>query len=363
MSALEHHPHARAVLGPVIAGQAPASHAYLFHGPAGSGRSEAAREFATELLSRGASRDDTAARVAGRTHPDLTWVAPEGANGEVLVDDVRDRVVAEVPLRPFEATCRVFVVEAADRMNDSAANAFLKTLEEPPDHAHLVLIATSLGSVAPTIASRCQRVRFERPSAEVLAARLAEAGLDGETAKECARLADGDSDKAMVLASEQGEALKTAGQELARAALEGSRATARPWISIVAAAGECGKAAEDEVKAASDERLEVAARSERARLEREAEERARRARRRAESQAVDLSLHVAEIWLRDVHRLRLGVPTATGGQAGGESLTASPAALRRGIELIERTRATLRLNVGRELAVESLAYRLKGALG
>ena len=367
VKALEAHPHAKAVLGPVVSGQVSASHAYLFHGPAGSGRSEAAAELATALLSRGAMREDTQTRVAARTHPDLTWIVPEGANGEVLVDDIRERVVGEVPLRPFEATCRVFVVEAADRMNDSAANAFLKTLEEPPAHAHIILIATSQASVAPTIASRCQRVRFEQPSIEVLAERLEGKGLAPERAAECARLADGNSSRAALLAGGQGEALRAAGQDLARAALSGSQATARPWLEIVAAAGEVGKAAEDEVKAAGALRLEVAAKSERSRLEREADERARRAKRRAESEAADVSLHVAEVWLRDVHRLALGVTgqaaSPRSGELASDATGVDPAALRRAIELIERTRGTLRLNVGRELAVESLAHRLKGVLG
>lgn len=363
LDAINGHPQAKAVLGPVFSGSSGASHAYLFHGPAGSGRAEIAEALAVELLARGSDRDDTAIRVKGRTHPDLEWIVPEGANGEILVDDIRDRIVAAVPLRPFEAECRIFVVEAADRMNESAANAFLKTLEEPPDYAHIILIADSPAAVQATIVSRCQRVRFERPSAEAVAARLERSGVSPATAKLCARLADGDAARAELLASEEGEALRNAGQRLARAALSGQSATARPWMEIVAASAERGKAAQKVIEDSTAARLEVAAKSERTRITRDAEERGKRARRRAESEAADAALHVAQLWLRDVHRVAVGADAAAlPAEVRDDAASADPAALRRAIELVDRTRSAMRLNIGRELAIEALSHRLNGAL-
>src|SRR5947208_1467921 len=166
---LERHPHARAVLRL----DAP-SHAYLFHGPAGAGKREVARAFAAELLADGAADPDSArARALRGAHPDLTWVAPSGA-ADLPVSDIDEPVVAAATRTPFESRRRVFVIERADTMNDEAANRMLKTLEEPPAFAHLVLLTDRPGNVMPTIASRCQHVRFDAPPAEGLAA-----GLDG----------------------------------------------------------------------------------------------------------------------------------------------------------------------------------------
>src|SRR3954454_23618136 len=171
----ESHPHARAALRP----ETP-SHAYLFHGPAGAGKRAVAREFAAALL----AGDDAGARarVLSGAHPDLTWVTPSGAS-EMLVGDV-EPVVAAVSHTPFESARRVFVIEAADRLIEAAANKMLKSLEEPPDFAHLVLLTDRPGNVLPTIASRCQHVRFDAPAADELAAKLR--GIEPATALACA---------------------------------------------------------------------------------------------------------------------------------------------------------------------------------
>ena len=113
------------------------SHAYLFHGPSGTGKRTVARAFAAALLTDGArDPDGVAERVARDTHPDLTWVTPSGA-AEMLVGDIEEPVVAAATRTPFESSRRVFVIEGADAMNDQAANRMLKTLEEPPPFVHL----------------------------------------------------------------------------------------------------------------------------------------------------------------------------------------------------------------------------------
>lgn len=353
------------MLGPVVSGSADATHAWLFHGPPGCGRAEVAEAVATALLDRGSDRDDTASRVQGRTHPDLMWIKPEGANGEILVDDVRE-IVAAVPMTPFEASCRVFVIEGADRMNESSANAFLKTLEEPPAHAHMILIADATTTVLPTILSRCQSVRFEPPSAEALASRLEREGVTPGTARECAQLADGDGAKARMLAGEHGAAIRAAGERLARAAVQGGAATAKPWLDLLKTASEEGKSAAAQVEQAAEERLQFAAKTEKKRVEKDAEERGKRAGRRAESAAADLGLFVAEAWLRDLHRVVVGAGDTLSPERvdalSQEAASVSPTALRDAIDRIEATRGALKLNVNRELAIESLAHELDGVL-
>src|SRR5919198_4202529 len=98
---LDQHPHAAAVLGAALEG-APA-HAYLLHGPAGSGKRRAARDFAAALLARGANDPDSARlRAEHGAHPDLTWVAPSGAH-EMLRRDVDEAVVSAAARPPFQA--------------------------------------------------------------------------------------------------------------------------------------------------------------------------------------------------------------------------------------------------------------------
>ena len=105
------------------------SHAYLFSGPAGSGKADSARAFAAELLALGAPDPDSARRRAlldPSPHPDLAWLRPAGA--QHLVDEVRERIIEAAPYRPFEGDHRVFVVEQADAMAEESQNALLKTL-------------------------------------------------------------------------------------------------------------------------------------------------------------------------------------------------------------------------------------------
>src|SRR5436190_6785589 len=195
----ERHPHARAVLTAALPPHGAPSHAYLFCGPAGSGKAAVARAFAVALLTEGAADPAGAAvRIEHGVHPDLTWVAPASAAG-ILVGDVDEAVVAGAARTPFESTRRVFVIEDADELNDQAANRMLKTLEEPPSFAHLILLTSRPGEVLPTIASRCQAVRFDAPSVDEIAARLARHGVGSQVADACARLGLGDASRALSL--------------------------------------------------------------------------------------------------------------------------------------------------------------------
>ena len=138
------------------------SHAYLLHGPAGTGKRAVAHAFATALLAEGAPNPTRAPRVEHRSHPDLMWVSPSGAH-ELLVAtcDPSSRPPSRTP---FEASRRVFVIERADTMNDEAANRMLKTLEEPPAFVDLLLLTDRPTEIrrSPRAASTCASTRSRR---------------------------------------------------------------------------------------------------------------------------------------------------------------------------------------------------------
>jgi DNA polymerase III subunit delta' len=367
----EHHPHAHTTLGAALAGlggRGPSpSHAYLFHGPAGSGKRAVARAFAAELLAEGATDASGArTRVEHGTHPDLTWVAPSGAH-EMLVGDVEEPVIAAAAMTPFEAARRVFVLERADTLIEQAANKLLKTLEEPAPFVHLILLTDRLAEVMPTIRSRCQLVRFDALPPAALAERIGRHGVPPEQAAACARLALGDGERALELALGDGPALRAGGESFARAALAGEVASATPWRALLAVRKQRGDAAVAEIEARLAEELELVARRERRRVENEYAERIRRTRRRVETGALDLGLQLSGLWLRDVACIAWGaedlvhhVDRAT--VLAEDAADREPQRLRAGVELVEETRRRLRSNVTEELALETLAYRLEELL-
>jgi DNA polymerase-3 subunit delta' len=364
VSVLEAHPHAAAVLGAALRGRP--SHAYLFHGPAGSGKREAARGFAAELLAREAPDPDNArARALAGAHPDLTWVAPSGAH-IMLRGDVDQSVVAAASHTPFEATYRVFVLERADSMDDPAANTLLKTLEEPPAYVVLILLTDRPTQVLPTITSRCQGVRFDAPPPGRLAERLEAEGVAPASARACARLSLGDGERARALALGDGPALRARAEAFARAPLRGA-AGERAWQPVLEHAEGAGRAARAEVEAQLAEELEYLPRKEHRRRETEYGERARRAERRAETEAVDHALQLAGLWYRDLACVVAGAPELAHHADRLEQLTEDaagvwPAELQQAVDLVEETRARLALNVSYELACEALSYRLETLL-
>ena len=136
------------------------SHAYLFTGPPGSNKTSAAYAFAQALIcpDQGCMTCDHCRRAARRNHPDIHFIEPEGAHG-YLVDQIRE-VVADAHLAPIQATRKIYIIDRVDLLGTQAANAFLKTLEEPPENVVFILLGRTKDAVLPTIVSRCQVVPF-----------------------------------------------------------------------------------------------------------------------------------------------------------------------------------------------------------
>lgn len=191
------------------------AHAYVFSGPDGVGKALTAFALAGALLCsegpegpRAANRACGACpacrKVAARSHPDLIILEVLPDKKEISIDQVRDAQSA-VSLRAYEGRKKVLIVNAADRLNSSAANAFLKTLEEPPEDTIIVLVTSQPHLLIPTIRSRCQEVRFRPLGDETIARFLVERkGHDRARAAMLAAVSGGSLGKA--LAGEPGEA-------------------------------------------------------------------------------------------------------------------------------------------------------------
>jgi DNA polymerase III subunit delta' len=359
-AATAHQPRARAALTAALASGP--SHAYLFRGPRGSGKAAAARAFTAEIIAAGCEDPADARRRALQhpsPHPDLVWLEPRGT--QHLVDDVRERVIGAVALRPFEAARRVFVIEAAEAMRDESQNALLKTLEEPPAYAHLILLSAEPEALLETISSRCQAVTFAALPAAAIAEAL-EGGGPPERVSAAANLAAGDLERARFLLSEAGEGIRTEAESCAEAALAGTLGSA-PWSALLSSAEAAGEEAEAVAREALEAEKELGVR----RSAKEAVDEARRAGRRRRTEVLDLGLELCAVWLRDLVAVCAGAEEIVFNRDRLDRLRRSaegldPARARQAVELVSESRRRLDLNVSEELALEALFFRLEALL-
>jgi DNA polymerase-3 subunit delta' len=268
--------------------------AYLLHGPPGVGKRTAAFAFASALLG-----DDR--RVEARTHPDLYLLEPLGEM--IRIDDVR-ALRHDLHMRPFEADRRVYLVLDAQRMNEDAADALLKDLEEPPPYAMIVLVATELGPLPATILSRCQLVPFRRLSEhavrEWIAAQAPERGESEVRA--LARAAAGRLDRARRLLDPDAVSRREDLMAAARSVyLDPGFEPADASAVLLAAADARGEEAKEREQA-TVEGLDLPSR--------EADQRVRRAQRGAEREELLAGLEGLEAWYRDLVVVSVGAEAA-----------------------------------------------------
>lgn len=145
-------------------------HAYLFHGPHGTGKALTARAFARAILCPDSGEDacgqcGSCRRFDGNNHPDYTEVMPD--NGTLGIDTIRE-IRRSLTYRPYEAQNKVFLITQGEAMTQEGANSLLKTLEEPPDYAVLILLATNRERLLPTIQSRLFPLQFDYLPEEIL---------------------------------------------------------------------------------------------------------------------------------------------------------------------------------------------------
>lgn len=159
---------------------------YLFCGPEGIGKCLFAIDFAKQLLCS-----------SSNTHPDLHLISPSGKLGLHSIDTLR-AFKHSVALTPLQSHQKIFIIDDADRMLPSAANALLKTFEEPSAHTLIILISNSPTQILPTIRSRCRTVRFHSVSQGGISSLLqTHHGIDTSVADTFAHLAQGSIGKAL----------------------------------------------------------------------------------------------------------------------------------------------------------------------
>jgi DNA polymerase III subunit delta' len=328
------------------------AHAYLLHGPPGVGKRAAATAFAGELLG-------DHPRVERGSHPDLYLLQPVG--DQIRIDDIRE-LRHDLHMRPFEASRRVYVLLDADTMNEDAADALLKDLEEPPPYAVILLVASDLGPLPETIRSRCQLVPFRRLSEkavrEEIAARAPTLSPEEQTA--IARVAAGRLDRAERLLDPAAAKRREALIDVARSVyLEPAFDPAEAAAALLDGAAERGTEAK-ELAEAQVRLLDL--------TEREVEQRLRRAQRGAEREELLAALEELAGWYRDLVVVAAGAEQAVIhydrlAELAGDGTRERMLGAERACELARATwRALEEFQLNASLALEALFVQLRTEL-
>jgi DNA polymerase-3 subunit delta' len=357
------------------------THAWLFTGPPGSGRSVAARAFAAALQctaagDAGCGECPGCRTVLAATHPDVREVVPEGLS--ISVADMRS-LVAQASRRPATGRWQVLLIEDADRLTEGAANALLKAVEEPPPRTVFLLCAPSdhPEDIAVTLRSRCRGVALRTPPASAIAAVLQRRdGLDPDTAVWAASVGGGHVGRARRLAAD-------ADARSRREAVLRMPMALRSQADVFALADELIAAVESEATgitaardAAETEELETAlgaggtgkgaaaaARGAKGAI-RELGKRQKSRATRSQRDALDRALVDLAGFYRDALVSAWGAPVAlTHPDRKADSTTAAaqwtPESLLRRLEAVLACREALELNVKPRIAVEAMASALQ----
>jgi DNA polymerase-3 subunit delta' len=210
------------------------SHAYILNGPEKSGKMMLAEAFAQTLQcekhtgpsGEGGGEENrpqpcmecrSCRQAAGHNQPDIVYVRHEKPN-TISVDDIRTQVNHDIVIKPYSSRYKIYIIDEAEKMNVQAQNALLKTIEEPPAYAVILLLTTNAESFLPTILSRCVLLNLKAVPDEKIRKYLMEQGqIPDYQADICVAFAQGNVGKAVQLASSEhfGE-LKAATLQLIR---------------------------------------------------------------------------------------------------------------------------------------------------
>lgn len=346
------------------------THAYLFTGPAGSNKTMAAYALAQALLCpkgphgpRGGECGacDICRRVKRKKHPDVRYFAPEGAGG-YLVDQIRD-IAADTVLAPIQADRKIYILDRVDLLGVQAANAFLKTLEEPPSDVVLILLGRTRESVLPTIVSRCQVVPFRHIPASEAAGILAQnTGASREKARIAIEACDGSITRGI-------EFLKSNERLAFRARVLEALALLRnadDW-DLVGQAGELvvlAKAPLDVVRAAQEEELAENADFLAKSAIRQIEARNKRQLSAKTSECLRQTTAMVRSWLRDGLMVACGTPELVINTDVRDTLVAlfsgaDAAAIAAACSQVDACERALAYNVSPETCLDTLLFDVR----
>ncbi|MFF8948396.1 DNA polymerase III subunit delta' [Streptomyces sp. NPDC014940] len=356
------------------------THAWLFTGPPGAGRNQAARAFAAALQCVSPDRalggtpgcgfcDGCHTALLG-THADVSAIAAVGS--EILVRDMRD-TVRKSYTAPANGRWQIILVEDAERLNEKSANAVLKAVEEPAPRTVWLLCAPSIEDVLPTIRSRCRHLNLRTPSVEAVADMLVRRdGIEPEAAMAAARATQGHADRARRLATDPAARERRAAVLRLPLRLDEVGSCLRAAQELVDAAAEDAKQLAEEMDGKETEELKAAlGAAQGGRLPRgtagavkDLEEMQKRRRTRTQRDSLDVALGDLTWFYRDVLALQLGSRVAI---ANGDTQDAldrlargsSPESTLRRIEAIAACRDALDRNVAPLLAVEAMTMALR----
>ncbi len=184
------------------------SHAYILNGEKGSGKKMLAKLFATALLCEKGGQDPcgkchSCIQAETGNHPDIITVAHEKA-GSIGVDDIREQVNGTVDIKPYQGPYKVYIIPHADTMTVQAQNALLKTIEEPPKYAVILLLTENADMLLPTISSRCVMLKLRNIKDTLIRKYLMEnLEVPDYKADMCTAFAQGNLGRAIMLASSE----------------------------------------------------------------------------------------------------------------------------------------------------------------
>ncbi|WP_432034224.1 DNA polymerase III subunit delta' [Streptomyces antibioticus] len=356
------------------------THAWLFTGPPGAGRTQVARAFAAALQCVSPDRalggapgcgfcDGCHTALVG-THADVTTVAAVGS--QILAEDMRD-TVRKSYTSPATGRWQVILVEDAERLNEKSANAVLKAVEEPAPRTVWLLCAPSLEDVLPTIRSRCRHLNLRTPSVEAVADLLVRReGIEPAVAEAAARATQGHVDRARRLATDPAARERRAAVLKLPLRVEDVGGCLKAAQELVDAAAEDAKVLAEEMDGRETEELKAAlGAAQGGRLPRgtagvmkDLEDKQKRRRTRTQRDSLDLALTDLTGFYRDVLALQLGSRVAIANGDAEDALErlargSSPESTLRRIEAIAACRDALDRNVAPLLAVEAMTMALR----
>lgn len=198
------------------------SHAYIFNGEKGTGKRTLADAFALTLQCTGEGERPCGTchschQAASGNHPDIIHVT-HAKPASIGVEDVREQLVGDVQIRPYNGKYKIYIISDADKMTVQAQNAILKTIEEPPEYAVIILLTTNSQTLLDTIRSRCVFIDLKPvPDEQVKAYLMEEIQVPDYEADICVAFAQGNIGKAVRLASsEDFSAIKSSAMRLIR---------------------------------------------------------------------------------------------------------------------------------------------------